>query len=1291
MNQQLPSEEAPRSPPTDYGHFVLVVLSRMTRMSGAIDQRVLRNCLKLSSSYLVTDITMSPDHGLRSWDTGFNRLVDVMVALHKRGELELETVSEASKACSECWSVAGSWREMDECKDGVKGVAMRLKGLLDENGKTYRGGPSSPRQDHQALRSSSSFPFPSSSPMERSPSLRPPRPSRTIPDLPTPLVTDTPPSPVSDDVQAFSTPLASPLRDPLTTSSEQAPEPPQPASSDPDLLTPVRAHYLKKELVHLQFQCEINALVTAPTNNISTFSYLGPPFTAPPKDAPHLDLPFLRYFFRRFVLSFPFLAAAPRDFFPDKLQPFLASFLSRNLSPTSVIDEPGQEDEEAARTRMLTKLERNMSMLFTSATKLLEKEEVVRLTQADLNRLETLAKKRAAREKKMKDKFDVNVICVRTVTEKKRMRSRVHETSSFRGGYGDFKTLAIELRKAHPSETVPPPPPKDRSFVNVAVSPSPSMTPLSSYLSGSNYPTSPLSSSSSATSSPPGVNFPSAPPVSPMASYVSRTPIKPRRPKGMPSMSSMYDSDRNSSADSFQTQSPISPPAGFGFTVNGNGGMVQQASRLAREKNRLTLRSYLHTLLSSSTFASSPVLRSFLLSGPTRLSEEEREDARRREEADWVREDARKRFAKEITARVDGLRDAVKSVKGELVGKDGLSHIFETIKTTENVRDLPPNYQAVIEWARISLASTVFQHFVASDGASESFASLKRIHGLMPYFMLKAALKISNPMGMIRGVLDLFLAQPFGGRSLMQRMFTGSLMEEVKALEEDIAAVKEKVEDPIMCEKVRLFVNAPREIQAVYKADAAAEDLHVIAAVLRSGEQPSLSRAQLQRVMYAHRVHKEYVKYTETLTDSDDDEGPQDEEAWLFEDLSVLAKLYSRLRDREQLIELIFEGTTADLLKDIITIFYAPLAQVYRAASIADSLGDLQNFMNDLIRTVEQTEELSQVDPARTVQIFIDLIQRHEQSFYSFVHKVHSKGEGLFTGLMRWIELFLSLMRDGLGERVGLEFLLPHAGQERADIMKEVDAVALYHYKLKVAYEDKIRRRFGRTQGMNDADAEDEAAAQLVNGVVKDLSFGELVQEDADDLAAQETDEDSNSSEGSSSGSSSSSSDEDDEEDEEDEEDDDSDSDGGGDSTNGSSTERDATPVDSPLVPPVRTPSRTLPDHHARQPVPNSPNSSNLSICPIIVHHRPRRDLGPSLFLHVSTHSLKSLPPLPGNKELPPTPSTHRRSSSEESTRRRGKDDSSAKKRKKAAAPKPPELEHIPKLLPLFVEMLSRS
>lgn len=73
--------------------------------------------------------------------------------------------------------------------------------------------------------------------------------------------------------------------------------------------------------------------------------------------------------------------------------------------------------------------------------------------------------------------------------------------------------------------------------------------------------------------------------------------------------------------------------------------------------------------MSSSTIASSPVLKSFLLSGPTRLGADELEDARRREEADKVREDGRKRFAREIAGRVEGLRDAVKSVKGDIMGK----------------------------------------------------------------------------------------------------------------------------------------------------------------------------------------------------------------------------------------------------------------------------------------------------------------------------------------------------------------------------------------------------------------------------------------------------------------------------------------------------------------------------------------------------------------------------------------------------------------------------------------------
>lgn len=137
--QTVADPETEMKPPTNFGAFVINSLAAMNRQSGTIDQAVLRQCLGLSSSYLVTDCTMNSAGGMGSWSVGLNRLVDVLVALHARGVLEHETVNEASKACSECWTVAGNWQGMEDCRDGVRGVAARLKKLLDENGRTYQG------------------------------------------------------------------------------------------------------------------------------------------------------------------------------------------------------------------------------------------------------------------------------------------------------------------------------------------------------------------------------------------------------------------------------------------------------------------------------------------------------------------------------------------------------------------------------------------------------------------------------------------------------------------------------------------------------------------------------------------------------------------------------------------------------------------------------------------------------------------------------------------------------------------------------------------------------------------------------------------------------------------------------------------------------------------------------------------------------------------------------------------------------------------------------------------------
>lgn len=58
-------------------------------------------------------------------------------------------------------------------------------------------------------------------------------------------------------------------------------------------------------------------------------------------------------------------------------------------------------------------------------------------------------------------------------------------------------------------------------------------------------------------------------------------------------------------------------------------------------------------------------------------------------------------------------------------------------------------------------------------------------------------------------------------------MFTTSMTEEVKQLEDEIGAVKDKVDDDVMCDKIRRYIYAPKEIQAIFKADACTCDIYI--------------------------------------------------------------------------------------------------------------------------------------------------------------------------------------------------------------------------------------------------------------------------------------------------------------------------------------------------------------------------------------------------------------------------------------------------------------------------------
>lgn len=274
-------------------------------------------------------------------------------------------------------------------------------------------------------------------------------------------------------------------------------------------------------------------------------------------------------------------------------------------------------------------------------------------------------------------------------------------------------------------------------------------------------------------------------------------------------------------------------------------------------------------------------------------------------------------------------------------------------------------------------------------------------------------------------------------------------------------------------------------------------------------------------------------------------------------------------------------------------------------------------------------------------------MQRHEQSFYTFVHKVHSKGEGLFDSLMRWLELFLNFAREGLPDEVDLEFILPHAGAERQAILRECDEVAAYYYKLKIAHEEKIRRRFQK-----DGASEEEAA--FLNSVVASLNMNDSMMNEAGEaVAGDETD---------------------DEEDEEDDEDEasivfDPAKDPGTATWKSGAKDSETASVSSDLIAgPSGSGSRQEQDHPL-----SAPAQSGSFDKPRSSMNRIRNSLDFSRKVDPSAEAArKALPP------PLPQPMPVKRS------RRKGK-------RGTQEVAEMPTLKHLPGLVPIFVEMVSRG
>ncbi|KAJ5154280.1 uncharacterized protein N7500_009719 [Penicillium coprophilum] len=841
------------------------------------------------------------------------------------------------------------------------------------------------------------------------------------------------------------------------------------------ILTGKQEHYLKRELISREVRDEIFEL-----NSPTALQRFGAPFRSEFGEVAPVDseLPILRYIFVHHVRNFPFLdQAREKEFWQDKLQVFLESFANKHVSSS--------EDrlEETKRRKLARKCEKLVELMMVSGVPTASGyEERIQFSEMEIV-------ERGAQESGLLfnmpegnsiNGWDVNVAAVRTTSVKRTVRYhqhaefiirvRRHDKQEVHVGrrYGEFVKLHRRLRTELPGKQLPPLPRKNKSSTS------------SWWGSSADDDASSLSSLSTLDTNAPEDRL-SAPTL---------TPGSVRRSISRGSMRS--------------TKSP-----------RASTSEVSRATVLYREEQRVSLRAFLRTVLQNKRIAESKAVEEFLTARPIDLNEEELIDVQRRKDMDAVRIEEQKRFYEIARQRAAELDVYMERFRRDIVESNGLTKLFAEIREKPSIQDLSPQYQKFAEWLRIEVAATIYHLFLAEDNSPELFAQAKRIHGLVPYTLMKNVIRIANPAAVMSGVLDLFMAQPFGSRSLLQRIFSLTLNESIKDFQRSIDSLASKVGDTVLTQKLKSFAEAEEVVKNVIREEAVSDDVDIIVAILRSELiSPDLNPEQIGKIFNGYVAWN----YAVENVDLEMQQGAQ----W-FAHMKQLLKLYTRQRDKAMMLSIVEEPVTLQLFRDLFTIFYEPLVRVYKSANVYNSITDFAHFADDAINVIEsaQRQDVS-ADPNQTVQAFIDLCARHEANFYKFIHEVHQHDNGLFQSLMGWIEEILDFLRNGpAGGKMDINALFQGAvgvGQIDKDLaLTEINQLIKWQEDRKRWHLNKTRQKMaaegtsgetipgattfrGSDFGLDEADLED----LTISDEASDASDEDSGDEDMDDPIAVE-------------------------------------------------------------------------------------------------------------------------------------------------------------------------------------------
>ncbi|KAH3676233.1 hypothetical protein WICPIJ_009193 [Wickerhamomyces pijperi] len=840
-------------------------------------------------------------------------------------------------------------------------------------------------------------------------------------------------------------------------------------------------HYLKRELLKLQIESEVLRF-----NDSTSLRTFGTPFTSQdpqnykqedPNDPPadlysiNQEFPLTKFAFTRFLLTFPFFSQAHQDWdelWIRRVQVLYEKFMSMDMSSTV-------DREEATKRRKIgKKIKSLLLIMFNSGIGTPTDTSYYQHDQAEIGVKVTSDKlkdilfptKESLKSHLSEDQFvngiKLNVPGVRLMKKTNNiflsslsLKSRTESYYEFIVStklnfpdcedvyvgrrYSDFKHLHSQLKKKFTGKHLPSLPAKSKIDLSVE------------------------SSSSSAQDST-DADSQCDDALDQVKQNVTTLLSEMKIEESITAMNSNSSHGTRLKVNYFEKKKKL---------VKIQQRAQSASLSLPRENARVALRAYLRALLEDPEIAQSEIMKEFLNKEKIMaLTNENIIDMRAREDVDLLKLMNQVQFQKEAYKKIVELKLSSMPLRAKLLESDnGILEVFSELKTKKNIDELSAPLRNFITWCEVEVAATIYQMFLANDNSAELFSQVKRLHKLIPYSLMYQILKYTNPMLIMKSMIELLMANPFGGKSLLQTIFYSVLSDDIKTQEHEIAELESKIEDKDLLGRMKftVFQNRDPSLLSKLKTESNRSGDDYLLVLLTTSQLYQFGPLEPHTEKALLSSYEEYKRLEALKDHSEEGLFLNQDRLELYSTLKQLLKLYTKSHDKAILQQLWLEPDLTSLLKEIFTMFYQPLVVLFRNSHVEVAFKHFEKFMDDLIDVVTSLQDsLLDRDTSEVIDEIMGVLKRHEGNFYRFLNEVYVNDKGnVFDGIIEWINGLLKFLRTGRsadGPAAGDDFKIdlnsifkryPHLNRE--GIMREVDNIILQAKKAREVIDENLK------------------------------------------------------------------------------------------------------------------------------------------------------------------------------------------------------------------------------------------